>query len=590
MTAKARLCALILAAGYSSRMGAFKPLLPVGCSTMVEEAITRFSRAGITDIRVVVGYNAGAIIPILERLGIQWVLNEQYESGMLSSVLAGMRSLESRIDAFFLLPVDIPLVKPKTLETLARAYVNGYPAIIYPRFQGERGHPPLLSTRCLPKDLPIDYPGGLRAFLTQYEPMAKDVEVVDQAILMDCDTPADYEEMKVYVGREGIPTDRECEALLVQFGVPEKVAAHSRLVAQLARLLAVHLNLAGLGLNLDLIVAAGYLHDLAKGQRDHARRAGQIVTKLGYPQLAEAVASHMDIRHKRGVLREADLVYLADKCVEGDQLVPFEDHFRQSTEKYAGSPEILKAVGKRLNNARLIQETVEKVLGQTLEQIVKKFRMNLEAVSNSGQRVIYLIRHGAVQMEGNGKRFIGQLDLPLSSEGIQQVQRLKDGFRDAQLSAIFCSDLKRSLETASILAGMQDNLTLAPRPALREISLGQWEGLTFEEVRDRYPDEFEARGRDMVHYHPPGGESFLDCANRVIPAFLDIVHSTRGNVLIVAHAGVNRIILCQVLGLSLEKLFEIDQDYGCVNIIHYREGTFTLEVSKENRARRPDFP
>ncbi len=580
--AKARLCALILAAGYSSRMGAFKPLLPVGGSTVLEQAIARFAKAGITDIRVVVGYKAGEIIPILDRLGIRWVLNEQYEIGMLSSVLAGIRSLESSVDAFFLLPVDIPLVKPKTLQTLARAYADCGSAIIYPRFQEQRGHPPLISTKCIPKDLPINYPGGLRAFLTQYEPMAREVEVVDQAILMDCDTPADYEQIRAYAEREDIPTDRECEAVWVHYRVPERVIAHSRVVSQLARLLAVHLNLAGLGLNLNLIVAAGFLHDIAKGQPDHARRAGKLLVKLGYPRVAEVAASHMDISHGKETLREADLVYLADKYVAGDQLVSFEDRFAGALEKYARTPKILKAVVKRLTDARLIQATAEELLGQPLEQIIQRYKRNLEAVSNSGERKIFLVRHGAVQVEEGGKRFIGQVDYPMSREGVQQIRRLQAELRDVHLSAIFCSDLKRSVETAVILAGTRNCPTPVQRPELREINLGQWDGLTFQEVRARYPGEFEERGRDMVHYRPPGGESFLDCTERVIPAFFNILHASRGNVLIVAHAGVNRIILCQVLGMSLARLFEIDQDYGCLNVIRYREGSFTLQVLNGN--------
>jgi len=236
-----------------------------------------------------------------------------------------------------------------------------------------------------------------------------------------------------------------------------------------------------------------------------------------------------------------------------------------------------------LNDARLIQGSIENKLGRPLEQIIQQFRRNLEAVSHSGQRVIYLVRHGAVRTEGKGKRFIGQLDLPLSQEGIQQIQQLKGELRGTQFSAIFCSDLTRSLETAAILAGMQDNLTPAPRSELREINLGQWEGLTFEEVRTRCAEAFEERGRDLVHYQPPGGESFLDCTKRVIPAFYDLLHATRGNILIAGHAGVNRILLCQVLGMSLENLFEINQDYGCLNVIPYRDGTFRLEMLNGNK-------
>jgi molybdenum cofactor cytidylyltransferase len=184
---------------------------------------------------LVVGYKAELITPILDCLGVPWVLNKQYERGMLSSVLTGVRSVESKLDAFFLLPVDIPLVKPATIQALTAAYGKGHAWVIYPCFQGERGHPPLISTACLPKDLSYDYPGGLRAFLLQYGHIARDFEVVDQAILMDCDTPADYERMWAYAGREDIPTERECEALWVHLGVPEEVIAHSRVVAQLAR-------------------------------------------------------------------------------------------------------------------------------------------------------------------------------------------------------------------------------------------------------------------------------------------------------------------------------------------------------------------
>jgi molybdenum cofactor cytidylyltransferase len=578
MRAKASVCALILAAGSSSRMGAFKPLLPLGGSTTLEEAISRFLKAGIPNIKVVVGYKAELITPILDRQGIQWVLNERYDRGMLSSVLAGVGSLDSSVDAFFLLPVDIPFVKPKTIEALCEAYSNGDSWVIYPCFQGRRGHPPLISTSCIPKDLSSDYPGGLRDFLTQYETMARDVEVADEAILMDCDTPADYERLKAYAVRQDIPTEQECEALWAGFRTSENVKSHSRTVAQLARLLAVHLNLTGLCLNLDMIVAAGTLHDLAKGQPDHAQRAAQILHGLGYPQVGQIVASHMDIRHTKGSLTECDLVYLADKLVDGDQVVSLEDRFKKSTEKFSGKPEILKAVSNRFNNARVIQKAAEAVLGQPLERIVQKYERNIQAVSMVGLREIYLIRHGAVQSEGNSRRFIGQLDLLLSSEGIEQAQRLKSELGDAELSAVFCSDLKRSAETAAILAEGPSKLTPVQRPELREINLGQWDGLTFDEVLEKYPEEFQERGRDIVHYQPPGGESFFDCTKRVIPTFYEMLYSTRGNFLIVGHAGVNRILLCRVLGMSLQDLFEIGQDYGCLNLIHYQDGVFTLKV------------
>jgi broad specificity phosphatase PhoE len=134
------------------------------------------------------------------------------------------------------------------------------------------------------------------------------------------------------------------------------------------------------------------------------------------------------------------------------------------------------------------------------------------------------------------------------------------------VSAIYCSDLQRARETAEIIAEAHG---LAPnaRRDFREISLGSWEGLTFDEVKERFPEEYAARGRDFSHFRPPGGESFLDCAHRVLPALFEAQTSAPGDLLIVGHAGVNRILLSLAHGRSLETLFKIPQDYGCLNLM-----------------------
>jgi alpha-ribazole phosphatase len=182
------------------------------------------------------------------------------------------------------------------------------------------------------------------------------------------------------------------------------------------------------------------------------------------------------------------------------------------------------------------------------------------------ERLIYLARHGEIQPPGTHKRFIGQTDLALSEEGVRQARRLGQALGGVRLTAIFCSDLQRSLKTAEIIAEWQSVRPQA-RSDLREIALGEWEGLTFDEVRQRYPQEFQERGRDIAHYRPPGGESFADCHRRAVAVFEEIRASTAGNALVVGHAGVNRVILCHVLGMPLANLFRIGQDYGCLNLI-----------------------
>ena len=128
--------------------------------------------------------------------------------------------------------------------------------------------------------------------------------------------------------------------------------------------------------------------------------------------------------------------------------------------------------------------------------------------------------------------------------------------------------MERSRETARILAGANAGEVVVC-PELREIHLGEWEGMSFAEVVRRFPEKFEARGRDIAYYRIAGGESFADCAQRMLPAYQKIVAEKADPVAIVGHAGVNRLILCHLLGMPIANLFRIVQDFACVNVIQY---------------------
>ena len=180
-------------------------------------------------------------------------------------------------------------------------------------------------------------------------------------------------------------------------------------------------------------------------------------------------------------------------------------------------------------------------------------------------RKIYLIRHGQV-MTDNIKRYIGQIDLPLSDTGRRQAANLRDEISNIKFDGIFCSDLDRSIVTARIICEKQ-SVKPQMRRDLREIDMGSWEGVTFDEVRRKYPDQFQKRGEDIFNYQTPGGESFAQCASRVLAAVAEILERTTGNILIIGHAGVNRIIICNTLNMSWENLFKIKQDYGCLNVL-----------------------
>lgn len=181
------------------------------------------------------------------------------------------------------------------------------------------------------------------------------------------------------------------------------------------------------------------------------------------------------------------------------------------------------------------------------------------------KKLIYIARHGDIGL-GRDKRYIGQTDRPLSALGKQQATLLKAIFSQVPLDNIYCSDLGRARLTADIIASPHPIVPIA-RGELRELNMGAWEGRTFSEIRAKYPKEFKERGEDIANYRPPRGENFADCSKRVIPVFESLTKSEESTILIVGHAGVNRVILCRVLGIPLDNLFRLEQSYGCVNLI-----------------------
>ncbi|MBS1227473.1 MAG: alpha-ribazole phosphatase [Proteobacteria bacterium] len=188
---------------------------------------------------------------------------------------------------------------------------------------------------------------------------------------------------------------------------------------------------------------------------------------------------------------------------------------------------------------------------------------------------VYLLRHGALAA-GSRERFIGQLDLPLAPDGIAQAEVLGEVLREKPIDAIYCSDLARSQQTARIIAG-QKAIAIEVRHELREISLGNWEGLSRREVAARFPKDYAARGDDLENYRVAGGESFADCRQRVLTVWEEILRHD-GNTVVVGHAGVNRLLLCHLLARPVASLFGIAQDYGCVNVIEHGAQGFCVSL------------
>jgi probable phosphoglycerate mutase len=195
------------------------------------------------------------------------------------------------------------------------------------------------------------------------------------------------------------------------------------------------------------------------------------------------------------------------------------------------------------------------------------------------KRYVYLARHGEPAFSDQARRYLGQKNPPLSGVGIRQAKALHQKLKPLSPEAIYGSDLLRCVQTADEIAlGICKPIYL---PGLREIDMGEWDGQNMEDIKAAYPLEYQKRGEDFSHYKPPGGESFQECATRVKAVWDQIIAAHRGDLVIVAHAGVNRTLLCWVLGMDLAHLFKLGQSYGCVNTLMEKNGFWSVQHMNE---------
>lgn len=197
--------------------------------------------------------------------------------------------------------------------------------------------------------------------------------------------------------------------------------------------------------------------------------------------------------------------------------------------------------------------------------------MRLRAMASQGLLTasrLYLVRHGQVA-DGHTDRYHGHNDVALSPTGVRQCEALAAYLKDVAFHGIYASDLTRTRRGAEII-GQGRGLPVQAIPAFREINFGVWEGLTFQEIMDRYPEQLRQRFADLANFRIPGGESLQDLQSRVMPQLTALCQRHVGEAfLIVAHAGINRVILAQALNLDLASIFRLDQAYAGLNIIDY---------------------
>ena len=367
---ESRIAAIVLAAGYSSRMAEFKPLLPLAGSTALERCIRLFRDAGVAEVIAVLGHRAEELQPMAERAGARCILNPHFKQGMFSSISAGSRALAGWVEAAFVLPADIPLVRPHTIRRMASIFITRRDGIVYPVFEGRRGHPPLIERKILNEAAAVGATGPLFDLLARHENEAINLLVADHGIHMDMNTPADYDALRALAACRDIPTRAECEAILVTQSVALPQVRHSRRAAEVAERIALALERSGLPLNVELVRAGALLHDLAKGQPNHAAVGAEFLRSMDFPRVATVVGAHTELDFLDGQLDERAIVYLADKLVRGDNVVTLEQRFQPALARFSDNPPALHAVQSRRSTAQAVAQAVETQLGVPIISIV----------------------------------------------------------------------------------------------------------------------------------------------------------------------------------------------------------------------------
>ena len=184
---------------------------------------------------------------------------------------------------------------------------------------------------------------------------------------------------------------------------------------------------------------------------------------------------------------------------------------------------------------------------------------------------LYMVRHGATQLSAED-RFAGAMDVELSEQGKFQAARLAERLADDPITAIFCSPLRRTAQTAAILA-MPRTIPVIHRDGLREIHHGHWEGMRRADVETEFPEEYAAWEEDPFTFAPQHGEAGVNVIARALPIIREIVLEHRGeHVLVVSHKATLRLIISSLLGFDARGYRDrLDQSPACLNILDFKD-------------------
>jgi len=191
---RSSVAAILLAAGQSRRMGAFKPLLPFGKTTVIESCINYLIEGGVDSVVVVVGHRADEIREHLSSDPVKFAFNPDPTSEMAASISAGVPKLPDSARAVLISLVDYPAIPPGVVASLLSEWSKGY-VLIKPTWQGRGGHPVLVDLSFRTELLALEPSTGLKSLFERHKDEVKRIEVNNPYIARDIDTWDDYQRL-----------------------------------------------------------------------------------------------------------------------------------------------------------------------------------------------------------------------------------------------------------------------------------------------------------------------------------------------------------------------------------------------------------
>ncbi len=354
---------VITAAGLSSRMDGFKPLMEINGFPMIGMTVQSMKNAGIQDITVVTGYRAKEMEKVIAPMKVRIVENHDYRNtDMLASIKIGLAETDTA-DGVFILPGDIPLTAPDSFGKMMEKISLVSPEIcaLLPTTAGRQVHPPFLFPEGKKQVLEYQGSGGMKGIWESMQ--TAEVAIEDEGAQKDADVRKDFDWMQNYAKVHKGISKKLCEEFYREVSLPQHIQAHCRAVGNLAGWMAETLTAHGAFLDVELCRSGGWLHDLFRLKPNHEEKAGVFLRDRGYLALAKVVEDHRGFEKEPvTVCQESVIVCLADKLIQETERVSIERRYQ----KALGQDVVKERILRDIRICRRLAEEFEVITGERL--------------------------------------------------------------------------------------------------------------------------------------------------------------------------------------------------------------------------------